>query len=197
LRHRGRNGVRADADQLRRRPRTHPRGEEATALADAGPRSLDAQWGVERGCNEPGLPARPHRTHTPRRPGVPRARFRAALDRDGRLWRRDGLGQGREADHEARRVRLYLPWGDASSPGRVEDSRQRAGRRLEMTVAARSPASIDRRFPDGFYWGVATAAYQVEGAWDEEGKGPSVWNTVAPPPGDIANDRTDDVADHH
>src|SRR5262245_48805346 len=58
-------------------------------------------------------------------------------------------------------------------------------------------SSVDRGFPDGFYWGVATAAYQVEGAWDEDDKGLSIWDTYAHTPGKIKNDDTGDVANDH
>ncbi|KAK6190480.1 hypothetical protein SNE40_002342 [Patella caerulea] len=50
------------------------------------------------------------------------------------------------------------------------------------------------QFPAGFMWGLATAAYQVEGAWNEDGKGPSIWDDFAHQSGRIANGDTGDVA---
>lgn len=51
------------------------------------------------------------------------------------------------------------------------------------------------RFPDGFVWGTATAAYQVEGAVHEDGRGPSVWDTFSHTPGKTNHGQTGDVAD--
>ena len=51
-----------------------------------------------------------------------------------------------------------------------------------------------RTFPDGFRWGVATSAYQVEGAVDADGRGPSIWDTFSHTPGKIAGGDTGDVA---
>jgi beta-glucosidase len=50
------------------------------------------------------------------------------------------------------------------------------------------------RFPDGFVWGVATSAYQVEGAVAEDGKVPSIWDTFSHSPGAILDGATGDVA---
>jgi beta-glucosidase len=49
-------------------------------------------------------------------------------------------------------------------------------------------------FPDGFLWGVATSAYQIEGAVDEDGRVPSIWDTYSHTPGTIDNGDTGDVA---
>jgi beta-glucosidase len=54
-----------------------------------------------------------------------------------------------------------------------------------------------QKFPDGFVWGAATAAYQIEGAWDEEGKAPSIWDDFSHTPGKIRNGDTGDVACDH
>lgn len=51
--------------------------------------------------------------------------------------------------------------------------------------------------PTGFRFGVATAATQVEGASDEDGKGPSIWDTFAARPGTIADGDTPAVAIDH
>ena len=52
-------------------------------------------------------------------------------------------------------------------------------------------------FPDGFLWGVATSAYQIEGAVAADGKGPSIWDTFTHEPGRIHNGDTGDVAADH
>jgi beta-glucosidase len=53
------------------------------------------------------------------------------------------------------------------------------------------------RFPPGFRFGTATAAYQVEGAAHEDGRGDSIWDTFARIPGAVANGDTGDVACDH
>jgi beta-glucosidase len=50
---------------------------------------------------------------------------------------------------------------------------------------------------DGFVWGVSAAAYQIEGAVDEGGRGPSIWDTFVHEAGRVANDETGDVACDH
>ena len=50
------------------------------------------------------------------------------------------------------------------------------------------------RFPDDFLWGTATAAYQVEGAVEEDGRGASIWDTFSHTPGKVVHGDTGDIA---
>lgn len=54
------------------------------------------------------------------------------------------------------------------------------------------------QFPKGFWWGVAGAAYQTEGAVRDEGRGPSIWDVMSHrAPNYIKTNETGDVADNH
>ena len=54
-----------------------------------------------------------------------------------------------------------------------------------------------RQFPIDFVWGTATAAYQIEGAAREDGRGPSIWDTFSHTPGKTYLGHTGDEADDH
>ena len=73
---------------------------------------------------------------------------------------------------------MTTPWSPGE-PGTLSDGRSRAA------------------FRDDFLWGTATAAYQIEGSWDVDGKGPSIWDTFSHTPGKILDGSDGDVACDH
>ncbi len=72
---------------------------------------------------------------------------------------------------------------------------------MESTITGKPAPQPDRpgalRFPAGFVWGTATAAYQIEGAVAEDGRGPSIWDTFCHTPGRIHGGDTGDIAVDH
>jgi beta-glucosidase len=52
-------------------------------------------------------------------------------------------------------------------------------------------------FPKSFTWGAAAAAYQIEGAWNADGKGPSIWDVFSQQPGKIFENHNGNVACDH
>jgi beta-glucosidase len=85
-------------------------------------------------------------------------------------------------------------------------TRRQFGKTLAASAALLAGASLPKiafgqghaaslQFPKGFLWGCATAAYQIEGAANEDGRGPSIWDTFSHTPGKTFNGETGDVAD--
>ena len=54
-----------------------------------------------------------------------------------------------------------------------------------------------KQFPNDFIWGASTSAYQIEGAYDIDGKGPSIWDAFSSIPGKIKNGDTGQVSGDH
>ena len=68
---------------------------------------------------------------------------------------------------------------------------------LEQDRQAADGSGHARRFPEGFVWGSATAAYQIEGSVDVDGRTPSIWDVFSHTPGRTVDGDTGDVADDH
>ena len=56
---------------------------------------------------------------------------------------------------------------------------------------------MKNQFPEHFIWGGATSAYQIEGAWNADGKGPSIWDVFCMIPGKVHNGDTGEIACDH
>ena len=100
---------------------------------------------------------------------------------------RAGL-RARPLDDPRRHARRDRPRAHRLRPARQAHRRRDHGRRGQGMSAS---------FPGSFVWGAATASYQVEGASDEDGKGPSIWDRFAHTPGRVTNGETGDVACDH
>jgi beta-glucosidase len=66
-----------------------------------------------------------------------------------------------------------------------------------MTQATDRPEPAAAEFPAGFLWGAATAAYQIEGAATEGGRGPSIWDTFCATPGRVYRGDDGEIACDH
>ena len=88
----------------------------------------------------------------------------------------------------------------SSIPAAVDQSpapSPRTGDRISGAKPDESDLSLGLRFPDGFTWGAATSAYQVEGATTEDGRGESVWDAFCREQGRVRGGHTGDIAADH
>ena len=120
----------------------------------------------------------------PPRPGESSSWRRLNPRTQARAERADRAGRGHRAYALLRpRQRDWASTGSRAEAGAFPDVR-------------RAPRPLTG-FPAGFVWGAATAAYQIEGAAAEDGRGPSIWDTFSQTPGTVFDGDTGDVACDH
>jgi len=94
--------------------------------------------------------------------------------------------------------RQFLKAAAAGAAAQSLTSRTLGAESPESVLASETqPAAAKPAFPPGFWWGAATAAYQLEGAAAEDGRKPSIWDTFSHTKGKVANGDTGDVACDH
>jgi beta-glucosidase len=98
--------------------------------------------------------------------------------------------QDRSDSNSTRREFLHTTLGAVSAQalsGFLPSSLLKSGQNSMTSIA----------FPKNFWWGTATAAYQVEGAWNEDGKGESIWDRFSHTSSKIKHGDTGDIACDH
>ncbi len=92
-------------------------------------------------------------------------------------------------------VTAALPAGLFSACSVSSNAARTAGSAAHVGPRARPfDTTSEIAFPRNFFWGTATAAYQIEGDWKEDGKGESIWDRFSHNPGRIKNGDTGDLA---
>jgi beta-glucosidase len=81
--------------------------------------------------------------------------------------------------------------------GRTWGHRDGYNSTLILLVLVKDNDMTTYNFPDKFIWGAATSSYQIEGAWQEDGKGESIWDRFSHTPGKIEDGSNGDIACDH